>query len=470
MIRILFSLAGTVLLFAFAAVAGMASFLVFGDTDGDGSPDRHARSASQIDSGPSVPFDAEPSLLARTSSPVDLGGDALGVLYILQRDGEVIRVGNEGGPMSVATRFAEFANEETDETIGFSAIAFHPHYLIKEKPGFGKFYVVVAEKSGTANPDFIPEFGYENEHHQDVIYEFSTEHPLAANFRGDRREVIRFSQPGPKNNLRSLAFDHRGLLYLAIGDGAVTEVGRRSPSRNASSLTSAYGKVLRIDPTGRSSFNGNYGIPESNPFQLVSEALPELWAFGLRSPHSLSFDPFRGVLCIGESSHDGLEKVNVSEYGGEHFGWDLTESSPFFNIGALAQLEEIMTPPTLELRCDSGTIGRNAGNVVYRGENFPSLAGRLVFASDDGRLLVSETETTSSPTSPYTAPRELGLRDMENRRFSALRSGPSGELILLCENGAVYELRKTAEIGAEKNPDRTMFCFVSPTREAVSSH
>ncbi len=35
-----------------------------------------------------VPFDAKPALLAQRVHPVDIGGDAFGVIYILQKDGK----------------------------------------------------------------------------------------------------------------------------------------------------------------------------------------------------------------------------------------------------------------------------------------------------------------------------------------------------------------------------------------------
>jgi len=37
-----------------------------------------------------VPFDAKPALRAQRLNPVDIGGDAFGVLYILQKDGKIL--------------------------------------------------------------------------------------------------------------------------------------------------------------------------------------------------------------------------------------------------------------------------------------------------------------------------------------------------------------------------------------------
>ena len=378
----------------------------------------------------------EASLLAKTQSPVDISGDAYGVLYVLQQDGKVIRIGNEGTTMKVSTQYADLSNEQTEREVGFSAIAFHPEFLMRERPGFGKFYVVVAEKARSAMPDFIPQFGFGLETHQDVLYEYQTDFPYAANFKGKRREVIRFSQPGREHNVSSITFDPYGHLFLAVGDGSEMAVDNRSTSKNASSLSNAYGKTLRIDPMGRNSVNGKYGIPKTNPFQLVSDALPELWTFGLRAPHSLSFDPFLQNLCIGDSGENGIEKVNISGYGGEHFGWDLLHGSGLFSLVSSSQLAEVVTAPTFSIDRRSQAMGMNTGNVIYRGENFPSLAGRLIVANESGDLVVSQPEL-------HGQLQLLDLGPVSDRGISALRTTPTGELVILCADGSIFELKKT---------------------------
>ncbi|MCG8599310.1 MAG: PQQ-dependent sugar dehydrogenase [Verrucomicrobiales bacterium] len=458
MIHALFSFCAKLGLFAISVLLGMAGYLYVKAKGTDTALETSMADVALATTYREVPFDAKPALLARVVKPVDVGGDAFGTLYILQKDGKVIRTNPENGAMAVSTQFAALATGATDSTLGFSAIAIHPEFLVKDRPGFGKFYVVVAEKAGTAPVDFRPEFGTKGENHQDVLYEFTSEHPMAGNFRGKRRELMRFSQPGPRNNVDSLAFDHHGFLYIGVGDGDAADVARKSPSKNASSLKNAYGKVLRINPTGNNSKNEKYGIPESNPFQIVTEALPELWAFGLRAPHSLYFDPYNTSLCIGERAYGGIEKVNLSHMGGEHFGWDITEGGALSSMAARAQLEEIVQPPVFALSRKSGMIGTNTGNLVYRGENFPSLAGKLIFASHDGRILVSSPNRAADGERNTITTQALNLGEFSRKKFSALRSSPRGELIVLCEDGSVYEMQKQDSIGSERKRQRALFC------------
>lgn len=452
MTSLFFSFLSKLTLFVVSAGVGMAAYFLFSGTSTRAEYGGNARSLRipLVESRLDLPLEA--TLLARANNPVDLSGDAYGVLYVLQEDGKVIRIGNDGGILSVSTEYADLRDEDTDETLGFTAIAFHPEFLVKERPGFGRFYVLVAEKTRSGMPDFIPEYGFGPESHQDVIYEYRTDFPLASNFKGTRREVVRFSQPGRENNATSLAFDPLGHLFIAVGDGAEVSVDNRSPSKNASSLSNAYGKILRINPLGHNSRNGKYGIPESNPFQLVSNALPELWTFGLRAPHSLSFDPFLQNLCIGESGPDGLEKVNISELGGEHFGWDLMAGSGLFSLVSSSQLSEVVTAPAFSLDPHSQAKGANAGNLIYRGENFPSLAGRLIVANESGELVVAQPEANT----PLQIIRPAALQD---RKIKALRTSSAGELVIICDDGSIFEVRKSESTTEGSWKRKALYCL-----------
>ncbi|MEC5127270.1 PQQ-dependent sugar dehydrogenase [Verrucomicrobiales bacterium BCK34] len=403
----------------------------------------------------SMVINASAHLLAKTHQPVDIAGDVLGNFYVLQKNGDIIRISPSGAGMTVSTGYAKLASANTASDIGFSAISLHPQFHVKNSPGYGKFYVVGAETAGSGDADFTPEFGNDGEDHQDVIYEYQTVDPLLGNFKGTSREVVRFSQPGAENNVESIAFDHLGQLYIGVGDGSSHEVTHTSPSKNASSLTSAYGKVLCINPLGNNSANGQYGIPETNPFRRVSDSVPELWAFGLRNPHSLHFDPFQGCLNIGDTGIDGTEEINVSRLGGEHFGWDLSETSALFDRSLRAQLKDIVTNPAITTK-----TGRANGNVIYRGENFPALAGRIIMTNENGQVLCGNSKTGMKYDSSVSQVKVPGLGD---RPLAGLKTTLDGELIVLCEDGSIFEIRKAASLGTEKRANRQLFCQLDET-------
>lgn len=443
-------------LFLGSVGTGMLGYVVF-----HGSLDNSENAAADGDVvAPEIAsqmrLDAEAHLLARVEAPVDAVGDAFGVYYLLQRDGRVVRVAPLAGGGVSAEPYADWGDGRTDPDLGFGGFVLHPNFLRKGHPGCGRFYVLVSERAGSGRVDFVPEFGGQAEHHQDVVYEYEVEDPLLPEFRGTRRELLRFRQPGPEHNARGLAMDPEGFLYLGVGDGAVAEVGRESPSRNASSLRNAYGKVLRIDPLGHNAPSGQYGIPGSNPFRLVSEALPELWAFGLRAPGSLAYDAFSRGLCIADRARAHLEEIRFSRQGGEHFGWDLAEGSAKLNRAARARLDEIISAPSVSLDLRAGIVAPTSGSLVYRGEHFPSLAGLLVFASRDGQMLALRREGAAGGSPPGLV--RLETERFAGMRFVGLRPGPRGELVVLCEDGGVYEVRKAAALGTDGSRQRSLFC------------
>lgn len=403
-----------------------------------------------------ITFDGKLTKIAQVAAPVDLDYDAMGVTYVLDRSGKLTRVGLNADGKSETTVYARLMNDAVESSIGFSAIAFHPHFLMTDAEGFGCFYVVASEKADSGKVDFSPLFGNGAEHHQDVVYEFRTNNPFELNFSGEKREVVRFSQPGADNNLQSLAFDDKGLLYLAIGDGSSSIPGKESLSKNASSLTSAYGKILRIDPTGRDSANQKYGIPPRNPFKIAPHAIPELWAYGLRAPHSLSYDPFSKSICVTELGGDGTSEINLCTRAAEHFGWDLCEGSFLYPPSAGNKLTEGVTPPAVEFDATSQDSTRT-GSFVYRGERFPTLVGKLVFASNDGRLMASGTGTDESEDSPVQI---LDYGSKIDKEIAALRPGPFGEIFVLCSDGEILEVHKTITAANHRKSRRPLVCAI----------
>ena len=380
----------------------------------------------------SARFEGEFKLFAVTNDPVDLGYDAVGSVYFLDRQGDLTRCQTD----SVTTRSMEALGKvKTGRFLpehGCSAIAFHPGFLKKESRGFGKYYVTLAEVS---NPKAKCRETTANQDHQEVLYEFAVSNPAnPAAFPGRKREVLRVSHPADRDKsvFTELTFDHRGLLYIGVAD-----LNNQKESR-ASELTSIYGKVLRIDPLPESETGGStYRIPEGNPFYLGKNSLPELWSYGLRDPHSVAFDPFLGWLCISDSGREMFEEINVSSLGAEFFGWNLSEGSFFYPPSAAHGIVDGIHAPGIEY-VRGRSVGRNVGGLIYRGERFPHLDGKAVFADENGRLLTAEIR-------PGERTRQVKILKAAGAPSGTIRSfkgGPGGELFALCENGRILELQK----------------------------
>jgi hypothetical protein len=392
-------------------------------------------------------------LVAKISmTPVDLEFDAEKTGYALNDRGLIYRIGENGSADSVP--WLILPNDATEKAVPFRAMALHPGFLDPDSRGFGRFYTIEPEKAGTGRPDFTAEYGAEDgEHHQDVLCEYRTEGPRSRVFTGVRKVLARFSQPGAEHNVSDLAFDRLGRLFVSVGDGAAADPGRSAPSRNAMSLANAFGKVLRIDPLGDNSANGQYGIPPRNPFLVIEAALPEIWCYGLRDPQRLEFDPYRDWLTIVDLGQDGIEEVNISEAGGEHFGWDMCEGTFFYPPSRGKKPSEGVTGPVAEYE----RIGdeRTAGGFVYRGLNFPTLSGRMLMASTSGRILSSRIGGGVNLSRLVIGNQSELLR----APIVGIRPGPTGELFLLTRGGGIYELQKQTTAAGTRKSRKPLLCW-----------
>lgn len=389
-----------------------------------------------------------------TTFPVDLDFDAEETGYVLDKNGIIFRIKQDGVRDTVP--WLILPSDVTEKTVDFRALALHPGFRDPESRGFGRFYTIEPEKAGTGHPDFAPEFGSETEHHQDVLVEYRTLEPGARTFTGARKVLARFSQPGPEHNVSDLAFDRIGRLFVAVGDGEAGETGRGTASRNAMSLTNVYGKVLRIDPLGDNSANGRYGIPNRNPFLVIEESLPEIWCYGLRDPLRIEFDPYRDWLSIVDRGLDGLEELNICERGGEHFGWDLCEGSYFYPPVKGKKPTEGVEGPRTEFATDGDD--RVAGGFIYRGELFPALRGRLLLADTAGRLLTARA--TGNRTGEAMDRLLIGNRQsLASQSVTGIRPGPTGELFILTGNGDIYELQKRNASARSKKAKKPLLAW-----------
>jgi len=116
-----------------------------------------------------------------------------------------------------------------------------------------------------------------------------------------------------------LGFGNDGKLYIALGDNV--------KSSNAQSLTSLFGKILRINKDGT--------IPGDNPFYNETTGINRaIWALGLRNPFSFAF--LRGTtrMQIADVGESKFEEINNLAKGA-NYGWPLREGSTDCGGGGL---------------------------------------------------------------------------------------------------------------------------------------
>jgi glucose/arabinose dehydrogenase len=113
------------------------------------------------------------------------------------------------------------------------------------------------------------------------------------------------------HNGGALDFGPDGKLYVAIGDNA--------NGANAQNLNTYHGKILRINPDG--------SVPSGNPFPTGSEQMRRVWAYGLRNPYTMAFQPGTGKLFVNDVGQSSWEEINDATMGGRNFGWPTAEGN-----------------------------------------------------------------------------------------------------------------------------------------------
>ena len=123
------------------------------------------------------------------------------------------------------------------------------------------------------------------------------------------------TSPEPWHNVGSIGFFPDKSLWALFGDKVVFH--------NAQDLRKNLGKVVRVIPNRE--VNGSGYTPYSgNPFRNRSDASPDVYAYGLRSPWRGSLDS-KGRIWFGDVGQITTEEVNVVKVnGGNNFGWGTT--------------------------------------------------------------------------------------------------------------------------------------------------
>ena len=277
---------------------------------------------------------------------------------------------------------------------GFQSFAFHPHFNQTGTPGFGRFYTYTDTGNTSAPADFKPGGGTHT--HDTVLLEWTAKNPAAATYDGaPPRELFRLEQPFANHNAGQLAFNPLatsgspdfGLLYVGVADGG----SGGDPLNLAQNLGSAFGKLLRIDPLGKNSSNGKYGIPKDNPYLSDNNptTLGEIYASGLRNPQRFAWDSRTGNLFVADIGQNIVEEVSQVTKAA-NLGWNAWEGSYRFISRAAVSLEHPRSDPKITypiveygqldplLQPQSAvTMG-----VVYRRKEIPQLSNLLLFGDN----------------------------------------------------------------------------------------
>ena len=206
-------------------------------------------------------------------------------------------------------------NSDYSET-GLLGMALHPNFHKN-----GKLYVAYSAPLGSDST--VAPAGYS---HLNVVEEFV----VAKNAKTpidplSGRRIHSLPWPHFNHNGHWIGFGPDQMLYISTGDGGYNaEWTDKKANYNSQKLDNYFGKILRID-VSQSTKGKPYRVPADNPMVKVADALPEIWAFGLRDPWRCSFDTKgRKQLICGDVQEDSFESIKIIEKG-KNMGWPIVE-------------------------------------------------------------------------------------------------------------------------------------------------
>ncbi len=276
---------------------------------------------------------------------------------------------------------------------GLGSFAFHPDFLNN-----GLLYTTHSEKTGSAKADFAYADSIKVSL-QWVLTEWKIENPASGVFSGKPREMMRVNVVSVIHGVQEIVFNpiakkgdtDYGLLYIGIGDGGAAENGYSFLTNKEERI---WGKILRIDPSGRNSKNGKYGIPATNPYvkSTNKKALKEIFASGFRNPHRIMWTSKGDMLTvnIGHANIESLYKIEA----GQNYGWPIREGK--FVIHADGDMNQVYPLPandkTYNITYPVATFDHDeakaiTGGYEYTGNLIPALKGKYLFGDiPTGRL------------------------------------------------------------------------------------
>jgi len=229
----------------------------------------------------------------------------------------------------------------------------------------------------------------------------------------------------PKNNTNhnggSIHFGIDGYLYVSTGDGG----GAGDVDNNAQNKNSLLGKLLRIDVNSDNAYN----IPPTNPFVGVDGA-DEIWSYGLRNGWKYSFDRTTNNIWISDVGQNQIEEINnvSATTPGVNYGWRCYEGNSAYNTAGCANAST-MTFPVVDYDHSGGKCSITGG-YVYRGNLYPDLVGKYIFADYCSGQIGILNNTTITWTTPFT-----------DSNFTTFGEDNSKQLYAAAANGKIFKVK-----------------------------
>ncbi len=284
------------------------------------------------------------------SSPlyVTNAADGSGRLFVVEQTGKVRVV--RGRTIAPGAFLDVTSLVSTGGERGLLGLAFAPDYKTS-----GRFYVDYTDARGNT-----------------VVARYVASPPSSdtPKLAGPTR-LLYIQQPYSNHNGGCIQFGPDGMLYVGMGDGG----SAGDPENRAQNLASPLGKMLRIDVSG-----AKYSAPKDNPYPTAVYPKNIIWAKGLRNPWRFSFDPETKDLWIGDVGQGRWEEIDLAPASAAdlNYGWRKWEGTHPYPPDSTATTRKGFTFPVVEYPHPTGESV--TGGYVYRGKDFPALAGTYLYA------------------------------------------------------------------------------------------
>jgi len=320
-------------------------------------------------------------------------------LFAVDQSG-IIKIVNPNGTTE-ATNFLTITDRVNfSGEMGLLGLAFHPQFATNRY-----FYV------------------YYNRAGRTITVSRFTANSTNPNTADPATEKVMLSIPKPfeNHNGGSIHFGADGYLWISTGDGG----SGGDPNGNGQNKNSLLGKMLRIDVNSDNAYN----IPPTNPFVGVDGA-DEIWSYGLRNGWKYSFDRTTNNIWIADVGQNLIEEINrvPATTPAVNYGWRCYEGNNAYNTTGCANAST-MTFPIVQYDHSGGKCSITGG-YVYRGDLYPDLVGKYIFADYCSAQVGILNNTTITWSSAFT-----------DNNFTTFGEDNSKQLYIAAANGKIFKVK-----------------------------
>ncbi len=288
------------------------------------------------------------------NDPVELvhAADGSNRLFVVEQAGTIRTFGAAADAKS-ATLFLDIKSKvKSGGEMGLLGLAFHPDFKNN-----GLFFVNYTRD----NP------------RQSVIARYKASDPASGTADPSSEAILlTYDQPYANHNGGAMHFGPDGYLYISTGDGG----SGGDPQNFAQNKEQFSGQ----NPAHRR--RQWYEWQElrnsvNNPFiDALDDELEEIYAYGMRNPWRMSFDPVTSKLWTGDVGQNALEEIDIIERGG-NYGWRLKEANECFNPKNNCEQPDLKDPVWQYSHANRDLS--ITGGYVYRGTKQPELVGKYIY-------------------------------------------------------------------------------------------